>query len=197
MNAMEFKLLPGEYYRANHKRFKRLSRALRYAKSYEDGIFTIYIEKFENPKEVCPVNKIALKDIQSLRKYCKMRVVDIIKEGDKIIPIAEYFNIPIICEGEEDCAMVELDLDMLNGNSRFNGNDIIEYHGKKYSVGAMYYYEISDDNTDYTADRILNTELNLDASRIFTNFYWITEVDNPVHNIPCGRAYSRFFKKVN
>ena len=198
MSAMEIKLEPGEYYRANHKRFKRISRALRYTKFNEKGIGEIYIEKFKNPTEVCPISRIALKDILSLMKYCKSRSLDVIKDRDKIIPIAEYFWVPINSEGKKDYAIIELDLDMLNGNNRFNVDEIVEYEGKKYSIGYMYYHEIKvDDNSIYTPDKLLNTELNLDNSRIFTNFYWITEVGNPEQYLSCGNVYSRELKKIN
>ena len=193
---MEIKLLPGEYYRANHKRFKRLSRALRYVKFDEKGMGFLEIRRFKHPviADEDLITHIALKDARSLELYVDGRTLMIMKDGDKIIPIGEFFAYPVREKGwRDDVAYFELDIDMLEGRCRFERDDIVEYEGKRYHITWM---DFSPEIKDYTSENVLNTKLHLDRVRTFSNFYFLYEVDGEDY-WPTSTVYSRELKKVN
>lgn len=193
---MEIKLLPGEYYRANHKRFKRLSRALRYVKFDEKGMGYLEIRRFKRPviADEDLITHIALKDARSLEPYVNGRTIEILKDGDKIIPIGEFFVYPVREKGwRDDVAIFEIDIDMLEGRCRFESDDIVEYGGKKYNISWM---DFRPEIKDYTSENVLNTKLHLDRTRVFSNFYYLTEVDGEDY-WPTSTVYSRELKKVN
>lgn len=193
---MEIKLLPVEYYRANHKRFKRLSRALRYVKFDEKCMGFLEIRRFKRPviADEDLITHIALKDARSLEPYVKSRTIKILKDGDKIIPIGEFFCYPVKRENRPNSvALFEIDIDMLEGRCRFERDDIVEYGGKKYNISWM---DFSPEIKDYTSENVLNTKLHLDSTRVFSNFYYLTEVDGEDY-WPTSTVYSRELKKVN
>ena len=82
---------------------------------------------------------------------------------------------------------------MLEGRCRFESDDIVEYGGKKYNITWM---DFSPEIKDYTSENVLNTKLHLDRTRVFSNFYYLTEVDGEDY-WPTSTVYSKELKKVN